>query len=632
MKKKLISLRKCIRLLFGVVMILGMIPVSSIAAKEYDSGAIVSTAGDEIEDTSYKEYQTVLGDHTGIAEYTGKYYDMKANDGTRMLYNTPYVAYFSLNYEGIPLTVKSTVRLLTDGIDDRYDYGNDQWCKVYISNGKLNVAWVHVDDAEVEWKTEIYDNNGVSYLKYFLIGFFDPDESDYTFNNPEDEYRSIYYIDAGQTGGGSVTASQTFKIEKGAMGTGGFFRTEPDKLFDDAIFIVNTISDDITQDASSFIFNSITPDQGNIDVPYLYSLKYNITYDLNDADSDVKATMEDGNPTSYVTSPNDVNVTVNPTRDGFDFLGWKEVYKDGTESKDYTAVVPAESSGDKQFRAHWLPHSYSVEYYPNAPTSSLVVEGSTENQPDREFDVDYNLSPNGFSINGYVFRGWTYLDGQQETLDFSDKDPYKNLTTVDKDTVKLYAQWRPIEYIVKFDPNAPESRTATGEMDDQKPLKFDVDYNLNENKFAIDGYDFLGWSTVSGEQPVTYNDKAGFRNLTEIDGSTVTMYAQWQPWTYTLAYNANGGEGNMPDDVFSYYDEKMDSNANKFVRDGYSFEGFLYTSPDGKKYMYKDINDFRDILTSLGKNSKIILVAQWSQLPDSGGSGHYYIAPVTGIK
>ena len=65
----------------------------------------------------------------------------------------------------------------------------------------------------------------------------------------------------------------------------------------------------------------------------------------------------------------------------------------------------------------------------------------------------------------------------------------------------------------------------------------------------------------------------------------------------------------------------MNSKENEFTRKGYKFIGFLY---DGK--LYTDIEDFREVLVGLGKNSEITLVAQWEKLPTVP-----YKAPTTGI-
>lgn len=616
---------KIAKLMLAAILVFNVIPAKQVTADSYEDGATVEQAGTELADTDYKKYEVTTGKHDGIAIYTGKYYDLTEADATRMIKGEPYTAYFTLNYENIPLTVKATATLLSD-VDDRYEKDNEEFAKIFINGiGLLETGWAHVHGAETKWEIRIYDENGVSYLKYFLFGFLDPDESDYSFNIPADGSRKIYYVDAADSDSeSSLTAAKYFTVKHGDIDVGGFYRGSGDKLFNDAIFAVNVFDDETT-----FTFKSISPDQGGLTVPYFYSLKYKITYDLNDADGP-SAVIEDGNPDSYVTSPKNVYVTKNPTREGYDFLGWREVYDDGKESAEYSTVVLAESSGDKRFKAEWAPHHYSVEYYPNPLKEDQVVTGSTENQPDRAFGTEYLLSPNGFAIKGHTFKGWTYNDGVQTPVDFKGDEKYKNLTTVDKGVVKLYAQWEPIKYKVKYNANEPEGETATGSMADQTPLSYDVDYNLTENAYKIDGYHFLGWSTVPKENPVEYEDQAGFRNLVEEDGGEVTMYAQWKPWTYTIKYNANGGYGDMPDQVFTSKDASMTSVGNRFARDQYRFKFFTYMYK-GVEYIVYNVEDLAAKLIELGPDSSITLYAQWELTPPESNVTVYKI-PVTGVE
>ncbi len=55
------------------------------------------------------------------------------------------------------------------------------------------------------------------------------------------------------------------------------------------------------------------------------------------------------------------------------------------------------------------------------------------------------------------------------------------------------------------------------------------------------GYEFTGWNTKRDGSGTSYVDKATILNLADVDGSTVTLYAQWKTITYTINYQLNGG-------------------------------------------------------------------------------------------
>lgn len=552
-----------------------------------------------------------------------------------MVAGTTYTSTFDLNYYGTPLVAVVSARLIQKA---PYKEGGANKCTVMIdSDGLFRVSWLE-STADVDWKIRIYEaddselgyNTSKSYLEYFLVGFYDPDESDYIFDTAD---RTVFYKDADPLpeSGIKVSAAKFFKYVDGIKG--GFYQSEytspqyPD--FDAAIFTVSVPKGD-----NVFEFQTHTIDQGSLQIPRLYSRKYEIDYDYNDKEGPTH-TIEDGNPDYYASSPNVVSLTKDPKRTGYDFLYWNNETdnKGGTKP---SKIIAAGERGDKLFKAYWDPHKYNVVYDANVPSSApegTKAEGSTTPQPDRQFGTQYDLSDNGFTITGYKFLGWTLESGEQTTIDYKTGDKYINLTDVDDVTVTLYAQWEPIVYSVKYDPNnvpfgAPK---PTETMTDQTDLIYNKPYNLNKNLYSLDKFDFLGWNTNPGIQEVTYSDGQGFTNLTAEDGGIVTMYAQWQPWKYFLKYDPNGGLGEMGPQTFYSTDSTMKSLSNAFTREGYTFTGFEFEYKNTKyRISGNEPEEFIDRLLELGKGGSITLVAQWIKNPDP--IVRYYSIPVTGIN
>lgn len=114
------------------------------------------------------------------------------------------------------------------------------------------------------------------------------------------------------------------------------------------------------------------------------------------------------------------------------------------------------------------------------------------------------------------------------------------------------------------------------------------------------GYAFDGWFTAQteGEQ---MTDNA---TLTE----DKTLFAQWTANSYSVTFEANGGEGNMNPQAFTY-DVEQALVPNTFTQTGYSFTGWN-TQADGSGVQYGDEVEVMNLTTEA--NGNIILYAQWN--------------------
>lgn len=156
---------------------------------------------------------------------------------------------------------------------------------------------------------------------------------------------------------------------------------------------------------------------------------------------------------------------------------------------------------------------------------------------------------------GYQFQGW-YTEESGGTRITSD------LTIEISADQTLYARWSPNTYTVAFDGNG-----ATGGSMDSQSFTYDTAQALTANAFekthhtvTYDGqggavspgsatsvYEFLGWETDENPSPV-YSDGQSVLNLTETNGTTVTLSALWSdaPSAVTLpaptrtGYRLNG--------------------------------------------------------------------------------------------
>lgn len=247
------------------------------------------------------------------------------------------------------------------------------------------------------------------------------------------------------------------------------------------------------------------------------------------------------------------------TRTGYTFAGWVingETYQSG-------AVAQGTNFTDSQGAtvaalASWAPVKYSVRYRANGGAGTM-------NNSEFTYDASDNvLKANEFTRTGYVFAGWeiggvTYQPGTVET----------NLSSVQGAVVDALAKWTPITYTVVYSSGADGTTGSTS----NSTFTYDSASNaLRPNGFARSGYTFVCW-VINGAE---YNSGAVNQgmNFASTQGAIVTATAKWQANSYTVRYDANGGEGSMSNSTFTYDGANNSLKANGFTREGYRFVGW----------------------------------------------------------
>ena len=262
---------------------------------------------------------------------------------------------------------------------------------------------------------------------------------------------------------------------------------------------------------------------------------------------------------SYVISDTDTEVALDATPDtGFALFDWSLEADEAVYVKDNILVIPAGIVGDVYVTPNFLP-IFNVTLNKNGGT---VDEGYDVTE---YFFAEETVLPTAehFKRTGNVFGGW--FDNDQY-----EGNPVTVITRGTSGDKTFYAKWTPNKFKVEFDKNAT---SATGTMAVQN-FTYDVAQNLTALGYSRTGYTFAGWNTVATpteqEPGTSYADKASVSNLTDVDGATVTLYAQWTANTYTVKFNANGGSGTMADQSFTY-DVTQALTEKAFTRTGHTF-------------------------------------------------------------
>ena len=304
-------------------------------------------------------------------------------------------------------------------------------------------------------------------------------------------------------------------------------------------------------------------------------------------------------------------------RGGYDFCGWNTVAapseaEPGTPFSDGQAVKNlTDKDGETvTLYAQWEAHTYTVEFDANGGTGDMDDQGFV-------FDVEQALTKNAFTRVGYNFAGWQDVQhpfAEQAFHTYSDGQVVKNLTGVEH--VTLYARWTAHAYKVAFDKNAED---ATGTMSDLD-LAYDAAATaLTECAFSRTGYDFAGWNTVAvpseAEPGKSYADEQAVSNLTDKDGETVTLYAQWAAHQYKVAFdkNAEDATGTMGDMDLAYDAAATALTECAFSRTSYDFAGWNTVAAPSEAVPGQAYADKAEVRNLTDKDKETVtLYAQWA--------------------
>lgn len=149
----------------------------------------------------------------------------------------------------------------------------------------------------------------------------------------------------------------------------------------------------------------------------------------------------------------------------------------------------------------------------------------------------------------------------------------KNLATtrkIERDTAKTVKE-KLVYYEVIFDGNG----NTSGSMDKIR-ISSGKEERLPKSTFEKIGYGFAGWA-LEAEGEKLYEDEGVVRNLTEA-GKEITLYAKYEPNTYTITFDPNGGTITTPTKNVTY-----DSTYGTLpvpTKPDYDFIGW-FTDPTG---------------------------------------------------
>lgn len=131
---------------------------------------------------------------------------------------------------------------------------------------------------------------------------------------------------------------------------------------------------------------------------------------------------------------------------------------------------------------------------------------------------------------------------------------------------------------------------------------------IQNNTFTREGYTFKEWNTASDGTGEAYTPG----QVIESSVDDIMLYAIWTPNTYTISFDANGGEGSMERQEF-IYDAEQPLAENTFINQQYQFVSWN-TKADGTGIFYQNTQNILNLTSK--NNEQITLYAMWNKVPD----------------
>ncbi|MBP3619545.1 MAG: InlB B-repeat-containing protein [Clostridia bacterium] len=259
---------------------------------------------------------------------------------------------------------------------------------------------------------------------------------------------------------------------------------------------------------------------------------------------------------------------------------------EGFSYETFESGVKVSGSGNTVVKVYFKRNEVEVNF---AMVEGLANMTATVSEDDGAYAITQEITENttisvkfGATIN-LAYELETIADGtsgytfNKFTVDGSDID--ETAVVVGINTMTISANVSNNKYTITFYGNTgsyedDENGTITEYV--QENVEFNRPVTLADNKFTKTGFGFAGWAlTEDGE--VEYTDKA---NFTYSETKSIELYAIWTAYSYNIAYDANGGEGEMESHIAVKFGEEVTLRAIGFTRTGYTFNGWTYENDD----------------------------------------------------
>lgn len=303
-----------------------------------------------------------------------------------------------------------------------------------------------------------------------------------------------------------------------------------------------------------------------------------------------------------------------PIWGGFAPGGTIVIGSDGTLQKNISGYTDANGhwigGNNKTLHVMWKSSDYTV------CTITFDHQGGTvdgQSSTTAKAAREGTMPPIDMPIRkGYTLEGY-YTETEGKGTKYYDASLSCSRTTPDQSTFILYANWTANSYILTFD-NQEATTTGTTTLS----VKYDSQVS-SITPPTRDGYDFKGYFEYEegGGNKYFNTDGSYARSSKNWDeDSNRKVYAYWQPASYDVTLNPNGGSGSevvvsatmgesMPNK------DKQGAGLSPISRTGYIFDGYFDgTGETAKKYYNANMTS----AAAWDKTSAYTLYAHWTPI------------------
>ena len=249
------------------------------------------------------------------------------------------------------------------------------------------------------------------------------------------------------------------------------------------------------------------------------------------------------NPTSFTLISPSITL-VNPTKKGYDFIGWTG---SNIDVPQMDVTIDSGSTGNRSYTASYSLLTYGISYY---------LDGGAVNSDN---PVNYNVNSNDIVLNnptkdGFRFVGWTGSNGNEP-------QPAMTIESGSTGEKEFYANYVQAENTINYNLNG-------GTNHPNNPHGF----NYASDTFVLypptkNGYSFIGWTGYNGDVPQM--------TVTVEHGSIGdrTYIANYEEVAFSITYHLGGGTNSLENRT-GYAVNTETFTIHEPTRPGYAFVGW----------------------------------------------------------
>lgn len=286
-------------------------------------------------------------------------------------------------------------------------------------------------------------------------------------------------------------------------------------------------------------------------------------------------------------------------KNGYIFNGW---YNNQSFTGSPITQINRGTTGGIVLYAKWGGVIYNIIYNGNGATS-----GSTASSR-HVYGESKALTSNGFSRTGYTFLGWSTNSSASSAI-YKNGQSVINLSTVNNDTITLYAIWKVNSYTLTFNANG-------GTV---SPTSMSIPYGSRYGSLPVpsrSGYTFNGWYTAA-----TGGTKVSAATI--MGAANTTIYAQWTINTITFGIMPTLHGGNTQVGAIMNFIALPNMTWQNFVNSSYN-DGRFSISGNYAKFTNNGVTNY--IFTARTGSYKIPAALKNNTIT----SGFTYIIDISG--